>query len=160
MHNFSIDLFVAIEIGGFEKVNFVVVWRVEVLHFECHMSPFVIRAVACLDFCHSFSRKFLCNIKKFFLNIQNGTFLVKNIVIEILHEELREDMEVLFIIFKNLFDEIVDFVDMREFKLILVDQSHNLKNLLLEHLFDADRLSTLGIVDLTKVRLKILDKVL
>lgn len=69
-------------------------------------------------------------------------------------------MEVLFIIFKNLFDEIVDFVDMREFKLILVDQSHNLKNLLLEHLFDADRLSTLGIVDLTKVRLKILDKVL
>lgn len=69
-------------------------------------------------------------------------------------------MEVLFIIFKNLFDEIVDFVDMREFKLILVDQSHNLKNLLLEHLFDADRLSTLGIVDLTKVRLKVLDKVL
>jgi hypothetical protein len=66
-------------------------------------------------------------LNQFRFHFQNGTVLSVSIDPKILDEELRDDVEVLFIIVKNVLDESEYLTHAPHFELVLIDHVNELQ---------------------------------
>ena len=64
--------------------------------------------------------------------------LNQHTVVEILHEDLRQNMEVFFIEGKCNLDQIVYLIDMGQLELIIFNNSDDLQNLIFEDFITTD----------------------
>lgn len=80
--------------------------------------------------CDSLGREPLCNLKKLRLDFENRPLLNECVFIEILYEKLRNNVEILLIVFKNFLYQVINLIDVLELELVVVNQSHNFNNFL------------------------------
>jgi hypothetical protein len=146
--NFAVDFFVACEIFGvLKEVYLVVLGRVEVLQLEGR--PLVGPPLPCIPLREAgcrLGRKPLGNGHELLLDFEDRSLLDEDALVEVLYEELGQDVEVLLVVSEEDLNFIIDIVNVTKFELIHLDQLHDFKDLLLEHLIDTDRLLFLVIV--------------
>jgi hypothetical protein len=132
LNYFTVYLLVAVKILCVrEQVDFVVVWRIEVSHLYCCVFLMIfcllITFVQKSSFC--LSRQFFDSVHQLLFYFQDGATLQKYTVIEVLHEYLGQDVEVLLVVCERRFDELEDIFYVGQLKLILVKDSDNAQNL-------------------------------
>jgi hypothetical protein len=144
LDNLSVDLFVVFEeFHVFEEVNFLVFRRLKVLQLKSrhHVSPFsILLRLLSLEAFRCFSRQPFRQGHEFLLDLEDRPLLDEDALVEVLHEELGQDVEVLLVVLEKNLNFIIDIVDVGKFELVLLDDPHDLKDLLLENLLDTDRL--------------------
>ena len=102
----------------------------------------------------SLGRKSFGDVHQFFLNFQDRSFLGHGIFVEVLHEEKGKNVEVVLVLSKQLFYQVVYLVDTGQLEFIGAGQPHNVQNFLLENFFSTDRFFSLVVVERFKIGLE------
>ena len=85
------------------------------------MPAFMFRVFVIRDICDCLCRHSLDNLIQFFFNHEDRFFLVKGMLVEILHEDLRDDMKVILVVFKDNCNQIEYLIDICQLELIFVN---------------------------------------
>jgi hypothetical protein len=158
MDDFSVYLLVVVEISEFvEEVDFIFAGGREMLHLEDHVAAF--------EFCFLLvnNDRFLFQLLGYFLefrlDLQDRPFLDEGLLIEILHEELRHDVEVFLIVSEQNLDLIEDLAHILQLKLVFLNKPHYFQNLLLHDLILTDRFFVPFFVQILEVLLEGIDEI-
>jgi len=127
MNDLAVYMLIAIEVLVVgEKVKFVVIWRIEVFHLDCGVSLcpfdlFFFIQKGCFCFC----RESFGDLHQLPFDFQDWSFFDEDAIIEVLHIDLRQDVEVFFIEVKRHLNQVKNIVNMIELEFVIGDDSDN-----------------------------------